>query len=196
MHIADKKKSLYLVNKSLNIAMNEPIHEDELNRILLKPRFKLKFKESVQDILQQFEKKLSQSDCVYSSKIVDHHIVIDVPQSEEHFWSPQLHVEVEREEDVTVVKGILGPKPKIWTFFIFLHFAVALAFFIFFVIAYSRWSLDQDYTFSMVMCLLMPVLWVVLYFFGQLGKKFGYTQMVDLHQVLIDTLKNFKNQPD
>ena len=113
--------------------MNEPIHEDELNRILLKPRFKLKFNESVQDILQQFEKELSKSDCVYSSKIVDHHIVIDVPQNEEHFWSPQLHVEVEREGDVTVVKGILGPKLKIWTFFIFLHFAVALAFFIFFV---------------------------------------------------------------
>ncbi len=119
-----------------------------------------------------------------------------MPQKDEHFWSPQLHVEIEKEDDVTVVKGILGPKPKIWTFFMFLHFAVAVAFFVFFVIAYSRWSLDQENTFSMVMCLLMPVIWVALYFFGQLGKKFGYAQMVGLHNLLQEALRNFKTQSD
>jgi ABC-type multidrug transport system fused ATPase/permease subunit len=73
--------------------------------------------------------------------------------------------------------------------FIFFHFAVAVTFFVFFVIFYSRWSLDQDYTLSMIMCILMPVLWVVLYFAGQLGKKFGYDQMQELHAVLIEALK-------
>jgi len=176
--------------------MNQPIHDDELNRILLKPRFKLKFKESEQDILRRFREKLGQDECVYPNKIVDHHIVIDVPQNEEHFWSPQLHVILEKESDYTIVKGVLGPKPKVWTFFIFLHFIVALAFFVFFVISYSRWSLDQDYTFWMMMCLLMPVVWVALYFFGQLGKKFGYDQMVGLHDVLLEALKNLKTIND
>ncbi len=176
--------------------MNQPIHEDELNRILLKPRFKLKYKASEQDIIKKFREELAKDDCIYISQIVDHHVVIDVPQKDEHFWSPQLHVEIEKEDDVTVVKGILGPKPKIWTFFMFLHFAVAVAFFVFFVIAYSRWSLDQENTFSMVMCLLMPVIWVALYFFGQLGKKFGYAQMVGLHNLLQEALRNFKTQSD
>lgn len=176
--------------------MNQPIHEDELNRILLKPRFKLKFKESDEEIIQKFKEELSKDDCIYSSKIVSHHVVIDVPQQDEHFWSPQLHVEIEKEGDLTVVKGILGPKPKIWTFFMFLHFAVAIAFFVFFVIFYSRWSLDQDYTFSMMMCLSMPVVWVALYFFGQLGKKFGYKQMVGLHNLLLEALRHFKTVKD
>lgn len=172
--------------------MNQPIHDDELNRILLKPRFRLKFEESVEQILVAFKENLEKDDCEYTSKIVDHHIVIDVPQKEEHFWSPQLHVEILKETEFTVVKGVLGPKPKIWTFFIFLHFMVAVVFFVFFVIFYSRWSLDQDYTFAMMMCLLMPVVWVALYFFGQLGKKFGYEQMVGLHNTLIAALKDFK----
>ncbi len=176
--------------------MNQPIHDDELNRILLKPRFKWKFKESEQDILQQFKEELAKEDCIYTSRIVDHHIVIDVPEKDEHFWSPQLHVEIEKEGDLTLVKGILGPKPKIWTFFMFLHFIVAIAFFVFFVIFYSNWSLDQEYTFSMMMCLLMPVVWVALYFFGQLGKKFGYNQMVGLHQLLLKALRNFKTVQD
>jgi hypothetical protein len=44
----------------------------------------------------------------------------------------------------------------------------------------------------MTMCILMPVLWVALYFAGQLGKKFGYDQMQDLHRFLTDTLKDKK----
>jgi len=172
--------------------MNQPIHNDELNRIFLKPRFRLKFKERKEDILAQFKHSLSQEKGDFISKVVDHHIVIDVPREKEHFWSPQLHVEVENEADYTIVKGVMGPKPKIWTFFIFLHFAVAIAFFVFFVIFYSRWSLNQDYTFSMIMCLVMPIVWVALYFTGQLGKKFGYDQMVELHDILIEALKNFK----
>ncbi|MGI9530810.1 GTP-binding protein [Lutimonas sp.] len=176
--------------------MNDPIHNDELNRILLKPRFKLKYSASVEEILDEFRGNLAIEDCKYKSKIVNHHIVIDVPLDEEHFWSPQLHVEVEKEDEVTVVKGILGPKPKIWTMFMFLHFIVALAFFIFFVIFYSKWSLDQDYQFSMIMFLLMPVLWFVLYFIGQLGKKIGYEQMVGLHNFLIKALGNFKSIND
>jgi len=169
--------------------MKEPIHQDELNRILLKPRFKLRYSEQKDQIIEQFKQNLSERKCRFPSKIVDHHIVIDVPPEEEHFWSPQLHVEVEEEEGSTIVKGILGPKPKIWTFFIFLHFAVAVTFFVFFVIFYSNWSLDQDYTLSLAMCLLMPVIWVLLYIFGQLGKKFGYKQMQELHSFLIEALK-------
>jgi len=176
--------------------MNDPIHDDELNRILLKPRFKLKFEASKEEILQQFKDSLGREDNVYKSQMVDHHIVIDVPKEEEHFWSPQLHVEIEEEGDKTFVRGILGPRPKIWTFFMFLHFIVAVTFFVFFVIFYSRWSLDQEFTFSMIMCLLMPVIWVILYFVGQLGKKFGYEQMVGLHNLLINALKNFKTVAD
>jgi hypothetical protein len=45
----------------------------------------------------------------------------------------------------------------------------------------------------MIMCLLMPVVWVILYFVGQLGKKFGYDQMVGLHGVLLEALQRFKS---
>ena len=176
--------------------MNQPIHDDELNRVLLKPRFKMKFNESKEDILEHFRLHIEKDQGDYISKIVDHHIVFDVAKEKEHFWSPQLHVELETEEGFTIVKGILGPKPKIWTFFMFLHFAVAIAFFVFFVVFYSRWSLKQDYFIPMIMCFLMPVVWVILYFVGQLGKKFGYDQMVELHAVLAEALKNFKPLAD
>lgn len=165
--------------------MNQPIHNDQLNKVLLKPRFKIERNESKDVIIEKFKKEFSSDNCIYCTKIIDHHIVIDVPKDEDHFWSPQLHIEVEsNEENKTIVKGLFGPKPQVWTFFMFIHFAVAVAFVVFFVVAYTRWNLNQDYTFALIMCIAMPVLWIILYILGQLGKKKGYKQMVQLETFL------------
>lgn len=165
--------------------MNQPIHNDQLNKVLLKPRFKIERNESKDVIIEKFKKEFSSDNCIYCTKIIDHHIVIDVPKDEDHFWSPQLHIEVEsNEENKTIVKGLFGPKPQVWTFFMFIHFAVAVAFIVFFVVAYTRWNLKQDYTFALIMCIAMPVFWIILYILGQLGKKKGYKQMVQLETFL------------
>jgi len=170
--------------------MNEPIHDNKINRVLLKPRFKIKRKESTATIIDKFKDEFATGNCAYCSKIVDHHIVVDVPKGEDHFWSPQLHIEVEKdEEDNTVVRGLFGPKPQVWTLFMFIHFAVAVAFVVFLVMAYTRWNLKQDYSFPLIMCIALPVLWIVLYFLGQLGKKKGYQQMIELDNFLMRTLE-------
>jgi hypothetical protein len=168
--------------------MNKPIHNNKVNRVLLKPRFKIEVEESEDIVMNRFRNNLKNINCKYCSKIVDNHIIIDVPKEEEHIWSPQLHVEVEKENGKTFVRGVLGPQPKIWTFFMFLHFAVAITFFVFFVMLYSKWSLNQDYTFSLIMCVAMPIIWIGLYVAGQVGKKMGYKQMNELHDFLIGTI--------
>ncbi len=168
--------------------MNKPIHDNKANRVLLKPRFRIELHEDKEGVMNKFRDNLEDRNCKYCSKIVDNHIIIDIPKEEEHFWSPQLHVEVEKEEENTIVKGVLGPQPKVWTFFMFLHFAVAIAFFVFFVMFYTKYRLKQDYIFSMIMCIAMPVIWITLYIAGQLGKKFGYKQMQELHNFLMKTI--------
>jgi hypothetical protein len=168
--------------------MKEPINQESLNRVLLKPRFKIPVKAGQDELGEKFKTSLKSDYPNYRSKVIGNHIVVDVPQKEETFWSPQLHAEVIEEEDGVYVKGILGPKPKVWTFFMFLHFAVAVAFFVFFVIFYTNWSLGNDYTFAMWMCIVMPIIWILLYFSGQLGKKFGYTQMQNLHDLMIEII--------
>jgi len=170
--------------------MNKPIHGEEINKILLKPRFKMEFDESQEEILEKFKANLKDEDCEYCSKISGNHIFLDVPKVDEHFWSPQLQVEVVKgEEGKTIVKGILGPKPKVWTFFMFIHFVVALAFIVFFVMFYVKWSLGKDYQLYKYMLIGLPILWVLLYFFGQSGKKLGYKQMVELDNFLMKTLQ-------
>jgi len=104
-----------------------------------------------------------------------------------------LHIEVNKEtEDSSILKGHFGPKPEVWTFFMFMHFVVALMFFVFIVIAYSKYTLDKEYDFALTMCVLMPILWVIFYIFGQLGKKKGYTQMLKIHYFLTEAISSLK----
>ncbi|MCF6213533.1 MAG: GTP-binding protein [Flavobacteriaceae bacterium] len=172
--------------------MNTPIHNNEINRYILKPRFKVSLKASQEIVIKELGRIFKNTSCKYSSKIVNHHIVVDIPEEDNHFWSPQLHLEIEKETAETVLlRGHFGPKPQVWTFFMFLHFAVALSFFVFFVIAYSNYTLNKDYAFALTMCVVLPIIWIGFYIAGQLGKKKGHTQMQDLHDFLMDSLSRY-----
>lgn len=170
--------------------MNKPIHNNNINKVLLKPRFKMEYDESQKNILAKFKKNFEEKNCEYATKISNNHIFIDVPKKDEHFWSPQLEVEIiENEENgKTIVKGILGPKPQVWTFFIFLHFIVAVIFIAMFVWFYVNWSLEKDFQIQKYLLITLPIIWTILYFFGQSGKKLGYRQMVELDNFLMETL--------
>jgi Na+/melibiose symporter-like transporter len=159
--------------------------------IHLRPRFKMYFNESQQDVLTKFKNNLNDGSCKYCSKIVDGHIVIDIPAEESHFWSPQLNIEVKNNgENKSIVKGLFGPKPQVWTLFMFFHFAIAVAFIGFSVMAYVKWTLKMDVTFSLIMIISLPILWILMYFFGRIGKKTGHKQMDELYKFMMKTLEN------
>jgi len=168
--------------------MNDGLDNNQLNKILLKPRFKIQRDEDKAIIIKKFSDEFAQGGNKFLGKIIDHHIVIDVPKAEEHFWSPQLHIEIEEVENNTTIKGLFGPKPNVWSLFMFIHFAVALAFVVFLVLVYVRWNLKQDYTFALMMSLIMPVLWFVLYFLGRIGRKKGAQQMHEISNFFSEIL--------
>lgn len=89
----------------------------------------------------------------------------------------------------SVVKGLFGPKPQVWTLFMFIHFGVAVAFIGFSIMAYVQYTLKTDYTFALFMVIALPILWVVLYVLGTLGKRTGRKQMEDLEQFMLKTLE-------
>lgn len=162
---------------------------NNLNKILLKPRFKLEVDTEKQTLINKFTDNLQSEDYKYSYKISGDHFFIDVPKTEDHFWSPQLHLEIVDYEKGSLIRGLFTPKPTIWTFFMFLHIIVAVCFMVFSVIAYSKWSIDVNYSFAFGVCLAMIVLWFVLYFSGQLGKLKARYQMDELRVFIINTLK-------
>ncbi len=89
--------------------MNQPIHGEQINRVLLKPRFRLELDQNQEAVLDKFKDNLAGEDCKFCSKISGNHIFLDVPEQEEHFWSPQLQVEVIKDEnDKTIYQRYFG----------------------------------------------------------------------------------------
>ena len=165
------------------------------NEIVLRPRFKMDFEQSNQFILQLFEDaKSDQQD--FRVTRVDDHVFIKFPVERQHFWSPQLHIEViETDPGTCSLHGLFGPKPTVWTMFMFLHFIVAGLFIGFGIWAYTNWSLDDDFAIQLFLTIMMVVMWFVLYFAGRLGRAAGKDEMQQLHWFMVDVLEKRHYHP-
>ena len=166
--------------------MNEQINSS----VFLRPRFKIFVKEDGFKLINKFKVEQKKKKCQFKVKIVDNLIVIDILKEESKFWSPQLAIEIEQEkQNEALVSGLFGPKPHIWTFFIFIHFAIAIAFIGFVITAYVQYSLKESYNLALIGSLLMPFFWFFLYFLGRWGKHKSLTQMQALHNFMMNTLE-------
>ncbi|MEM6686615.1 MAG: GTP-binding protein [Bacteroidota bacterium] len=157
--------------------------------IVLRPRFKIALSESSEAILARLEaQKNIQKEFVLTR--VDQHVFIRIPKVKQHFWSPQLHVEVDEiDAENCLLRGLFGPSPTVWTFFMFLHFLVACLFIGFGIWAYSNAALDKSYAIQVALMFFMVLVWFALYFGGRWGKATGKQEMYDLYGFLKDALQ-------
>jgi hypothetical protein len=159
------------------------------NTIVLRPRFKIQLNHANESVLLDFEKsKSTQKDFIVNR--IDDHVFIKFPKHKQHFWSPQLHLEINEEtEDTATLHGLFGPNPTVWSLFMFLHFFVAVVFIGFGAWAYSNWSLKNTYGMQVSVMILMIIIWFALYFAGRMGRLKGKDEMHELHEFMNKVLK-------
>ena len=161
------------------------------NTIVLRPRFKIELPYNNETVLKGFEiAKSSQKEYIVNR--IDDHVFIKFPKQKQHFWSPQLHLEInEVDEKSSLLHGLFGPNPTVWTFFMFLHFMVAGLFIAFSIWAYTNWALKSSYALQVSLMLFMVIVWFVLYFAGSIGKTSSKNEMLELQEFMNKVLKPF-----
>lgn len=160
--------------------------------IILRPRFKMELSHENTSILKAFE-DLTHTPGVYKIVRVDDHVFIRLPKHQQQFWSPQLHLEINNtDRNTSVLHGLFGPNPTVWTMFMFLHFLVAGLFIAFGVWTYTNWTLKNPYGIPMTLMLLMVMAWFGLYAAGRYGRTKGKAEMKDLYKFMDVTLKTNK----
>jgi hypothetical protein len=159
------------------------------NEIVLRPRFQMELEEPCSQLVMKFsEVKKDQSKFVVSC--VDDHIFIKLPNKEQHFWSPQLHLELsEISENKCSLHGFFGPNPTVWTLFMFLHVAVGILFMVNLTWLYSNYNLGNPITVQIVIAVILVLAWILLYFAGAMGKKKGKPGMRELYDFMLKTIQ-------
>ena len=118
-------------------------------------------------------------------RIIDNHIILDIVGEEAHYWSPQLNFRVEEEEDdpgTAVIAGLIGPKPGVWTLFVFIYFSVGITGFVISSYGVSRYMIGTytPWIFAFPVAILFML---TAYKAGKYGEQLGADQ--------IEMLKDF-----
>jgi hypothetical protein len=155
----------------------------------IRPRFKFETNYSCDEIMERIEQKLAGEDYPFYATISKHHIFLKIAREELHYWSPQLDLSCEEKEGGgTLIRGLYGPSPHVWTFFMFSYLAIGTIATFIALIGLSRLSLDMP----------AGILWVLpglgglallLYISSQMGQKIGAEQTFMLHHFLEEVLE-------
>jgi hypothetical protein len=146
----------------------------------IRPRFKLQVNFSIEQIQKKIDSELKKENRQCSANINNTFITLQLPENEIHYWSPQLRLSLEENDEGTLIRGLYGPKPSVWALFFYFYVAFGILGFFAGIYGLVQVSLDMP----------APVLWtlpvlaicsVILYLFSQTGQKLGAQQMFTLH---------------
>ncbi len=94
----------------------------------------------------RLQKMIQDPPATLQGHIVDNHIILDITAEYQHYWSPQLNFRVEEDEthpEQSIVSGLIGPKPTVWTLFIFIYFIIGVGGLFASTVGVSKWLLGE-----------------------------------------------------
>ncbi len=155
--------------------------------IEIRPRFQKQVGLNQEETLQRLKRALDQPGTDIIGMVADHHVVLKFPQAQQHYWSPQLALEVEPAEDGVLIRGLFGPRPSLWLMFMFIYAILGTISLFIAIIGFSRISLGLS----------APILWVLpaaaglglfLFFSAKTGERLGHDEMIRLQNFMDDAL--------
>ncbi|WP_281237811.1 hypothetical protein [Flavobacterium praedii] len=163
---------------------------DTNNEIRLRLRFYKDVNQNIDSLRQKFIQFTTTHSPDYILKIKEYHIWINIKGDKKAYWSPHLHLEMESKgENQTHIRGLFGPDPNLWTFFMFLHFMIAGTFIIFCGIAYSDYVLKKSTTSDFLVMSLMVFAWFLLYVIAKQIRRNGENQMNDIEKLFLEIIE-------
>ena len=135
--------------------------------------------------MDRIEMLISNTSNDISGYIVDYHIILDIVGKDVHYWSPQLNFRVEQNDqdpNYSVVLGLIGPRPSVWTLFMFIYFSVGIIGF--FISSFGIIKTQIETYSNMVLAFPIAIIFMLTaYKVGKYGEKLAEDQ--------IETLKEF-----
>ena len=148
----------------------------------IRPRFSVESELTMDDISNRITNALKKegSSCIgYANS---RYAMITIPEKDQHYWSPQLKISMEELEDgMTEVRGVYGPRPAVWTMFVFFYFFIFVSITVIGIVGMSNMSLDKPANILWFIPALLLV-FASLFLTSHFGKMKGRTQIITIHK--------------
>lgn len=156
--------------------------------IQLRPRFRRETALSTHEIGARLRQQLERPNSAVTGTLLEEFIVLRMRPEAEHFWSPELTLQLHAEpEGGTLIRALFGPRPAVWTgfagFYTFAIFISCMAL----LFGLSQWSLGMA---PIGLWLLpLPILLLIsAYGIALIGQRLGHDQMAILQEVFDQAL--------
>ena len=153
----------------------------------LRPRFRFDSTLLPDVMIAKLRKQLEENtDTVTGIIIEDHHVILKIPKENRHYWSPQMDVRLEEVVGKgTILQGMVGPSPQVWTKFMFLYGLVGFIGMVGLVIGMSQWTVGKTPAAMWIVVLCVAAV-VAIYMAARAGKKLARDETRTLYYFLLD----------
>lgn len=161
---------------------------DPADIIHVRPRFKLYSGLSEEDVIEHLLSQIEKDDTIIGRK---RHNRVDFssPESELHYWSPELHVLVEKSElkEGACLTCTLGPQQNVWLTFVFIYTLIGFVTFFGGMYALVKLQLGNP-SWWLLLFPLALILVLGVYLISYFGKKKGHEQSIHLLRFLYSSI--------
>lgn len=119
----------------------------------------------------------------------DRFAMISMVESERHFWSPWLHLDLRHDDESTTLHGRFSPHPSIWTALVFGYLVLAVIAFFGAVVGYSQW-LSGEAPWGCLVIPIVAVLALLVWGISQVGQRLAHDEMVELKRCVENAVEN------
>ena len=154
----------------------------------IRPRFKRSTSLSQNEITDLLQKALNEND---SSSVIgymsDHHVFLKIPEKDRHYWSPELHLEIEEQKNSTLIRALFGPSPSVWFLFVFFYCVLGFASLVIMIMGFSQLNLGLSARILWFLPILI-ILFLLAFSTAKAGQKLGHDEMHLLYDFVEDAL--------
>lgn len=148
----------------------------------IRPRFEVDCKFSVEELKTIMKSALKSADAPCDGKVRYGYVSLFPKEEDKHYWSPHLSVTIEEHEsgEGSLIRGLYGPSPAVWTMFVFVYGIIAIAIVIVTVIGFANISIDESGAILWTVPLLILLLGS-MFLVSFTGQKKGHNQIEGIH---------------
>lgn len=148
----------------------------------IRPRFKLITSLTKEEIMNLIHIKAEEDPTIINSRF-DRFIKLSIPKKDSHYWSPVLTLSFDTETESTVIRGLIGPRDKVWTKFMFFYVAASTLGLFGSIFAMVQWQLHDNLSFLLIIPLSIAVV-MSIFLISRFGKIKAHLQMLHLLRFL------------